>query len=414
MTPHPPATGMLTVEEYLARVLALGFRLDDEECGIDDGLGRVLAEPVAAQVAVPPFDNSAMDGFAVRSSDLVADAATSLRVVGDIPAGATSWPRVGAGEAARIMTGAPLPPGADAVVPVEQTDQPLGDVPLPDRVLVREPVRAGQHVRRGGEDVAPGEVVLPAGLRWTAGAASSAASLGHARVRLVRRPRVAVIATGSELAAPGAPLGPGRIPDSNSSLVAGLVRQFGAEVSLVERAPDDADAFREVLERATATSDLVVTTGGVSVGAFEVVRQVVEGEISFVKVAMQPGKPQASGLLTSADGRRVPLLGLPGNPVSVFVSSWLFVRPLLARLGGWSDDWPAVALPTRVGWSGPAGRRQFLPARIVEGGVEPVHRLGSGSHLVASLALADSLAVVDEDVTRVEAGHLVRTHRVSP
>lgn len=402
----------LTVEEYRERVLALASRLDDDWCGIDDGIGRVLAEPVSALVAVPPFDNSAMDGFAVRSSDLVAG--VSLRVIGDIPAGATTWPTVGAGEAARIMTGAPVPPGADCVVPVEQTDQPMGDVPRPETVTVTEPVTAGRHVRRRGDDVQPGETVLPAGLRWSAGAAASAASLGHDRVRLVRCPRVAVIATGSELVPPGVALAAGQIPDSNSSLVAGLVRQFGAEVTLQERVADDPEAFREVLQRAAAASDLVITTGGVSVGAFEVVRQVVEGEVTFVKVAMQPGKPQACGLIASA-GRPVPLLGLPGNPVSVFVSAWLFVRPLIARLGGWSDEWPAVDRVATVGWSSPRGRRQFVPVRIAEdGSVELVHRLGSGSHLVASLALANCLAVVPEEVTSVEAGTLVRTHRVSP
>jgi molybdopterin molybdotransferase len=404
---------LLSVEDYLERVLALGQRLPAQWCPIDQGLGRVLADDVSARVAVPPFDNSAMDGFAVRSSDLVGGA--RLRVVGDIPAGATTWPAIGPGEAARIMTGAPMPPGADCVVPVELTDQPWGDVALPPAVVVNETVPPGRHVRQRGEDVEVNEVVLPAGLRWTPGAASSAASLGHGQVHLVSRPRVAVIATGSELVAPGHRLGPGQIPDSNSSLVAGLLSWFGADLGPVLRVGDDPQALRDALAEATSGSDLVVTTGGVSVGAFEVVRQVVEGEVTFTGVAMQPGKPQACGLITAADGRPVPLLGLPGNPVSVFVSSWLFVRPLVAKLGGWPTAWPGepasdragLELPAREGWRSPPGRRQFLPARRVDAGVEPVHRLGSGSHLVASLALADCLVVVDEDVTEVRAGDLV-------
>ncbi|WP_022909178.1 gephyrin-like molybdotransferase Glp [Aestuariimicrobium kwangyangense] len=404
---------LLSVEDHLEQVLALGQRLPPQWCPIDEGLGRVLADDVSARVAVPPFDNSAMDGFAVRSCDLVTGA--RLRVVGDIPAGATSWSSIGPGEAARIMTGAPMPPGADCVVPVELTDQPWGDVALPAFVVVHETVPAGRHVRQRGEDVEVNEVVLPAGLRWTPGAASSAASLGHGQVRLVARPRVSVIATGSELVAPGHRLGPGQIPDSNSSLVAGLLSSFGADLGPVLRVGDDPQALRAALAEATAASDLVVTTGGVSVGAFEVVRQVVEGEVTFTGVAMQPGKPQACGLVTAPDGRRVPLLGLPGNPVSVFVSSWLFVRPLVAKLGGWPADWPGdglrdrpgVDLPASEGWRSPPGRRQYLPARRVNSGVEPVHRLGSGSHLVASLALADCLVVVDEQVTEVKAGDLV-------
>lgn len=398
---------MRSVEDHLTAVLALGERLDAEQAPVGSGYGRTLAADVAAVVAVPPFDNSAMDGFAVRAADL--EPGARLMVVGDIPAGATSVPWVGPGEAARIMTGAPMPTGADTVVPVELTDQPSGAADLPATVEVREVVTEGRHVRGRGEDVAVGDVVLPAGLRWSPAAASSAASLGHGTVPLVRRPRVAVLATGSELVAAGRPLGFGQIPDSNSILLAGLCEGWGAEVAMVESVSDDPAHFRAALARAI-DADLVLTSGGVSVGAFEVVRQVVEGDISFDKVAMQPGKPQASGLLAWPDGRRVPMLGLPGNPVSVFVSAWVYARPLLAKLGGWSDAWPSSLLPATVGWSGPEGRRQFVPVKISEEGVTPVHRLGSGSHLVASLALADGLAVVPEDVTTVAAGETVTVH----
>lgn len=400
---------MRTVEEHLSRVLSLGSRLPAEPCPVGDGFGRVLAEDLAAVVAVPPFDNSAMDGFAVRAEDLAVGA--SLRVVGDIPAGATAVPRVGAGEAARIMTGAPMPPGADTVVPVEQTDQPMGAVSLPESVRVSAVVPLGRHVRRAGEDVAVGAPGLSAGQRWSPAAASSAASLGHGVVPLVARPRVSILATGSELVAAGRPLGFGQIPDSNSLLLSGLCRQWGAEVVSAVAVDDEPANFRAALTEALA-ADLVLTSGGVSVGAFEVVRQVVEGEVVFDKVAMQPGKPQASGLLTAPDGRRVPMLGLPGNPVSVFVSAWAFARPLIARLGGWDEEWRSVTLPALQGWKGPEGRRQFTPVRITADGVMPVHTLGSGSHLVASLALADGLAVVPEEATSVAPGDAVAVHLV--
>ncbi|MFT3887691.1 MAG: molybdopterin molybdotransferase MoeA [Arachnia sp.] len=392
---------MLTVEEYLERVLALAEPLPAEECGIGEGFGRVLDEDLAARFAVPPFDNSAMDGFAVRSAD-TAGGQTRLRVVGDIPAGADSAPTVGPGEAARIMTGAPLPVGADAVVPVEETDQPQGEAPLPEYVVVAS-ATAGKHVRRGGEDVSVGDVVLRRGEVWTPAAAAAAASIGHARVRLRRRPKVAVLATGTELRPAGEPLGFGQIPDSNSLLLAGLVARFGGDLILARAVPDDADSFRAALADAAA-ADLIVTSGGVSVGAFEVVRQVVEGAIEFVKVAMQPGKPQACGALRRADGGAQALLALPGNPVSVFVSAWVYLRPLIAAYQGADARWAPVRVRAAEGWKTPPGRRQYIPVVLTDDGARPAHRLGSGSHLIASLHLAEALVVVPADVEAVRPG----------
>lgn len=298
-----------------------------------------------------------------------------------------------------------MPPGADAVVPVEDTDQPLGDAPLPETVLVGV-ATAGTHVRRRGEDVAVGDVVLRRGQRWTPAAAGSAASAGHATVRLRRRPKVAVLATGSELVPAGEPLGFGQIPDSNSFLISGLVESFGGEVLLARAVSDDVDDFRAALAEA-ADADVIVTSGGVSVGAFEVVRQVVEGEVEFVKVAMQPGKPQGCGRLRRPDGTAQALLALPGNPVSVFVSAWVYLRPLLAAFQGVDAPWRSMRLPAAEGWKTPPGRRQYIPVVLTDDGVRRSHRLGSGSHLVASLHLAEALAVVPEDVEAVVLGDLL-------
>ena len=408
---------MLSVEEYLARIVGLATVLPVEDVPIGEGVGQVLAEDLRARFAVPPFDNSAMDGFAVRAADLAPG--VRLRVVGDIPAGASSAPEVGEGECARIMTGAPLPPGADAIVPVELTDQPMGDAPLPAEVEVREVVSEGQHVRRRGGDVAEGDMVLRAGTVWGPEATGAASSIGYATVPLRRRPRVAVLSTGDELVEPGEDLGFGQVPDSNSYLLAGLVTRFGGEVVLRRAVGDDQAEFRAALDEALA-ADVVVTTGGVSVGAFEVVRQVTEGdEISFERVNMQPGKPQASGLLRAPDGRGVAFLGFPGNPVSAWVSAWLFLRPLLLAFGGRVPSDPVgefrvpsdpvrnerdriegrlhpdtFILPVRETWLKSTERRQYIPVKVVDGGVAPSHASGSGSHLIGSLHLADGIAIV--------------------
>lgn len=406
---------METVEDYLARVVALAdaVELPAEECGLGDGAGRVLAEDLVARYPVPPFDNSAMDGFAVRAEGpLVVPA--ELRVVADIPAGATAESEIGPGQAARIMTGAPVPRGADAVIPVEDTDQPLGAAPLPETVTVRAAPVPGRHIRRAGEDVAPGSVVLETGSTWTPAAAAAAASVGYRAVRLRRRPRVAILATGTELVAPGEPLEYGQIPDSNSLLLGGLVERFGGEPVLVRAVSDDVEEFTAVLSEALASADVIVTSGGVSVGAFEVVRQVVEGTVDFVKVAMQPGKPQACGILTAPDGRRVPLVALPGNPVSVFVSAWIFVRPLLDAIQGRRSSWRALEAVAGAGWKTPPGRRQYIPVLLDDDGVaRPSHTLGSGSHLVASLHRANALAAVPAEVGTIEPGDSVAVYMVS-
>lgn len=389
---------MRTVNEHLDAVLALAARLPSREVALADALGLTLAADVVARYPVPPFDNSAMDGFAVRAAD-VAQVPARIRVVADVPAGTSSSVVIGAGEAARIMTGAPLPQGADAVVPVELTDISPGPGACPAAVEVREGVAVGRHVRRAAEDAAPGDLALTAGTTLTPAALAAAASVGYATVTVTPRPRVAVISTGSELVAPGKALGAGCVPDSNSVLLAGLLRQWGAEVTTAS-ASDDAAEFRHVLAAAAAGADLVITSGGVSAGAFEVVRQVAS-ECEFVSVAMQPGKPQGFGRVAG-----VPLLAFPGNPVSVFVSAWLFARPVVAVLAGRTPRETWAARPAAIGWACPPAREQYVPVRI-DDVVRPAHALGSGSHAIASLHLANGLARVPATADGVTAGQPV-------
>ena len=403
---------MLSVEDYETMVVCMARLLPVDEVPLAQARRLVLAADLPALTSVPPFTNSAMDGYAVRAADVAAPP-VALRVVGDIPAGASSAPSVGVGEAARIMTGAPVPPGADAVVPVEATDQLPGAAPLPAEVTILEAVAIGRHVRRAGESVRVGRVALAAGQTMTPGALAVAASVGYATVPVRRRPRVAVLATGSELVSPGQRLGFGQIPDSNSVLLAGLAAEFGADVVLARAVGDAPEQFSAALSEALAGSDVVVTAGGVSAGAFEPVRQAGLGGVDFVRVAMQPGKPQACGVVEAPDGGRVALLGLPGNPVSVFVSAWVFLRPLLAAMQGRRPDWRRVEARAARPWSSPAGRRQYVPVTLADDGTcTPSHALGSGSHIISALHSADALAVVGEGVERVEVGDRVWVHLV--
>src|SRR5690625_3782658 len=307
----------------------------------------------------------------------------------------------------RIMTGAPLPAGADAVVPVELTDQLAGDHPLPTSVVIREAVAQGRHIRRAGENAAVGDVVLNQGMKATPAAAAAAASIGYSHWLVTARPRVAVIATGAELRAPGEALGPGEIPDSNSLLLAGLVEQFGGAVGGVYRVADEPEAFNELLGSLTDV-DVVVTSGGISAGAFEVVRQAAGGGMEFVSVGMQPGKPQGVGTWQvggrQVGGRQVPTLAFPGNPVSVFVSAWLFLKPLLHHLAGRVVDEVRSRHVTADSWTPPVRREQYLPMQWTDAGIVRAHRLGSGSHAIASLHLAQGLAIVPAEVEQVRVG----------
>ena len=432
---------MIPLEGYVSQVLETLSPLEGERLELRRAHGRVLAEDVSAVVPVPPWTNSAMDGYAVRAKDTTGACPQTpvvLPVNGDVPAGAAPRPLV-AGTAQRIMTGAMLPRGADAVVKVEDTDQAPGPHPIPARVEIRTAASPGLNVRRAGENVAAGDPVMAAGTRLSAAAISALASVGLGSVLVRPQVRVAVVSTGAELRDAGQALEPGTIPDSNSLLLAGLVAEQGAACTSVARSGDTADALAEVLRQAAAGADLIVTSGGVSAGAFDPLTMLAQAQaqrgeeapvhLDFVKVAMQPGKPQGHGWVLADDGRRVPIICLPGNPVSVLVSFTTIVAPALARLAGQDTADGAESLPGRpsltaraaVGWRTPPGRRQHVPVRFTEAPtgsdvssglgdgaglpwVTPTHRLGSGSHLVASLPAAQALAVVAAEVETVEVG----------
>ncbi|WP_409328757.1 gephyrin-like molybdotransferase Glp [Trujillonella humicola] len=384
---------MRTVEEHRAVVAGLLPPMPAERVPLAQAHGRVLAEDVPALVALPGFDNSAMDGYAARAGEL-ARLPARMPVADDIPAGRTDVRPLAPGTVQRIMTGAPLPAGADVVVPVELTDGGT------DVVEIRDHPAAGTHLRRAGEDIAEGSVALAGGTPLGAAQLGLAAAVGHRDLPVARRPRVLVLSTGSELVAPGATLAPGQIYESNSALLAAAVADAGGTARTLHFVPDDVDRFLAAVRAELATADLLLTSGGVSAGAYEVVKDAFAGlgTVEFVKVGMQPGGPQGAG---TVDG--VPVVTLPGNPVSSFVSFEVFVRPALRRsLGHATPDRmraPAVLTdPLRS----PPGRRQFLRGRYDGGRVSQVG--GPGSHLVAHLARANCLVVVPEDVTELPAG----------
>ena len=401
----------LTVEEHLAGILAAARPLPAVTTALPQAFGATLAAPVRAAVDIPVFDNSAMDGFAVRFAD-VADATperpVTLRVVADLPAGTADDPPLGPGEAARIMTGSPAPTSADAVVPFEDTAGGLAD--SLDEISVRHAPRAvGAHIRRRGEDLHVGDEVLPAGVVLGALQLGAIAAAGVAHVEVAPRPRVLVVSTGSELVAPGTPLRRGQIPESNGTLIAGLVAEAGCVVAHRDSVDDEGPRLRTVLAEFTTGPepvDAVIFTGGVSAGAYEVVKNTLAEAMTFTKVAMQPGKPQGFGVTETG----TLLFGLPGNPVSAAVSFEVFVRPALLALQGRRDlHRPVLRLPASLAWRTPPARRQYLPAAIDRSDsarwtVRPATAGGSGSHLAGGLARAEAYVVVPAEADAVTIG----------
>lgn len=366
-----------------------------------DAQGLVLADDVVAPLALPVFDNSAMDGYAVRAEDVAgatADHPVVLEVAEDIPAGRTDELTLQPKTAHRIMTGAPVPAGTTAVVPVEDTD---GGV---DSVAIRSPRPAGAHIRRAGEDVAPGTTVLRQGQVVTPAVLGLAAALGMAELPVVPRQRVLVMSTGSELVSPGEALRPGQIYESNSIMLAGAVREAGAEVIAVATAEDDVAQFSSILDRYAADADLIITSGGVSAGAYEVVKDAFgrEGDqgVDFVKVAMQPGMPQGIGRVAGAT-----IVTLPGNPVSALVSFEVFIRPALRRAMGLPDpERPHRPAVLAESLTSPRGKRQFRRA-ILDRDAGSVTSYGPpASHHLRWLASANALLDIPEDVVEVSEG----------
>lgn len=400
-TPTLPRAKLSTAE-YLEELLALVFPSPHtEQVSLDAAAGRVLAADVAARVPNPAFANSAMDGYAVRAADL-ATLPVRLRVVADIPAGSGADPVLDPGECARIMTGAPLPTSADTVVPVEDTDGRT------EWVEVRA-AEAGRHVRHAGEDYPAGQVVATAGLRITPGVLGAIAAAGATTVIVRQPPTVAVCATGDELVADGRELARGQLYDSNSHVLAAALRRDGAQVIRGGPVPDRPEVLVEWLDEVASAADLIVVTGGASVGAYDVVRDLLSERADgvFRHVRVQPGKPQGW-----ARWAGTPVIALPGNPLSASLCYEFFVRPVVERL--LQVDGPAeFAAVASTDWGCPRGRMQLLPVRLStsEDGrllATPVHARGSASHLTSALGGADAIGIVAEEVDRVTAGDLLR------
>jgi len=389
---------MISVEEALARLLAPLMALPPEQVSVADAVGRVLAEDVAARRTQPPFAVSAMDGYAVRADD-VAKVPASLLIVAEIPAGAGYGGTIGAGEAARIFTGAPLPAGADAIVIQEDTERDG------DRVTVKEGAPKGRYVRRAGLDFAEGDVLLKAGRRLTPRDIGLAAAMNRPWLFVHRRPRVGILSTGDEIVMPGDPIGPHQIVSSNALALAAFVTACGGVPVLVGNAPDDPDALRHIAAAAQGT-DLFVTTGGVSVGEHDLVRDVLSEEglaIDFWQIAMRPGKPLMVGRY-----RGVPMVGLPGNPVSTLVCSLLFLKPALERLSGLPDNSdPAMTARLGVALKQNDRRQDYLRARLQrapDGPLEVVPFEVQDSSMMRALAASDCLVIRPPQAPALPAG----------
>jgi molybdopterin molybdotransferase len=397
---------MKSVDAHLTDVMSAITPLGGLELTLSDAHGCVLVESVQTTFPLPPFDNAAVDGYAVRSADIAGAGALSpvtLPVVGDVAAGSVTPYTVQPGLCVRIMTGASIPPGADAIVPLAETDGGLA------QVAIRRALPAGSYVRVAGEDAPVGAQVLDEGTHLGATALGLLAAVGRERVKVRPRPRVVVLSTGTELIDPGQPLNRGQIPDANSALLTAAAIEAGAIAYRVGIVPDEPGVLADALEDQLIRADVIVTTGGVSVGSGDVVKDVLTrlGTVGFDQVAMHPGVSQGFGTIGPD---QTPYFGLPGNPVGAYVSFEVFVRPALRRMLGVEPvSRPVVRARATEALRSPPGRRSFLRAWLsVENGAYVVRQVGgAGSHLIASLAAANALIVVPEDVTDLEAGSAV-------
>ena len=407
----------LTVQEALTAVLAGVSVLPSERVPLLDALDRVIAERVVAKDSLPPFANSAMDGYAMRAEDLVGateSAPADLEVIGDIAAGFVPDVTVRAGTAVRIMTGAPVPPGADAVVPVEDTNEAWRNPerPLPERVQIKRQVSSGDYVRHAGEDIEAGQTIIPKGHLLRSQEVGVLASLGVAEVAVIRRPKVAILATGDELIPIEEPLQPGKIRNSNGyTQTAQVLAVGGIPIPLGIARDTEADVTQKLQKGLDADVDLFISSAGVSVGAYDVVKAVLdrEGDVGFWRVRMRPGKPLAFGKY-----KGVPYLGLPGNPVSAMVSFERFARAAILKMAG-RTDWERPLLNVTIQESlSSDGRESYLRAVVSkENGQYVATTTGDqGSHIMTSLVKANALIIVPEGVTQVNTGDTLQAWMV--
>jgi len=399
---------LLNLDIALAQILERFERLAPEILALPDTLNRVLAKDLISDIQLPPFDNSAMDGFAIQAADsdnASLESPVTLNVVMDIPAGAVPQKRLEQGQAARIMTGAPIPEGADAVIAVEDTNGDFSDFdsPASDTVALYKSVKKGSTIRSVGENIDIGQTILASGTVIRPAEIGMLASLGHSNVAVVRKPRVAIIGTGDELVGIDEALAPGKIRDSNSYTLSALVRQDGAEAIRLPIAPDNPDAIRKLFQNAIAQKpDMIISSAGVSVGAADYVRSILDelGEIGFWRINIRPGKPLAFGQIGD-----IPFFGLPGNPVSTMVTYDVLVRPALLKLGGRKDTSQYIEVVTGETMKSD-GRRTFARVRIErENGQFVAYETGTqSSGALVSMVQADGLLIIPENNYSVAAG----------
>ena len=405
---YPAAPGLMSVDDALVFILSKAAPISDiEDLDISHALGRILARPQISTINVPPYDNSAMDGYAFASCDISTDGDTQLRVSQRIAAGQTSQPLI-PGTAARIFTGAPIPLGADCVV-MQEHCHAANDV-----VITSPPVHAGQNIRARGEDVKAGATILEAGIKLRPQDMGLAASIGVAQLPVYRPLRVAIFSTGDELTAPGTPLAPGKIYNANRYTLTGLLHALHCDVIDVGIVPDNLAATRAALAAAAQQSDLIITSGGVSVGDEDHVKAAVEalGHLDMWRIAMKPGKPLAFGSINNLtqNGLSTPFFGLPGNPVSVFATFCLFVRPFILRRQGMTHTLPQpVSVRADFDWLQSGNRREYLRARLhtgTDGTTSAVIYSNQSSAALTSVSWAHGLICIAEGTT-VQRGQMV-------
>ncbi len=402
-----PVDELTPVDDHLAAILAMLGTPEPIELRLADALGLVLADDVASTVSVPSFPNSGMDGYAVRSADVEAatgDAPVTLEIVGEVLAGSADLPGMAAGQCVRIMTGAPVPADADAVVPVETTSGGDGST------RVHRAVRRGQNVRQPGEDLQPGQALVAAGRRLAPADLALLAAAGVTRVSCIPPPRVVILVSGDELVPAQHEPGPGQIRDVNGPMLAAMVRAAGGVPFSVGIVRDDRKALMYAFDTNLGHADLFICSGGASAGTHDLLPEVIGrlGEVTSVKVAMKPGMPQIRGRIANT-----PVIGLPGNPVSSFVSFEAFVRPAIRHLQGRRDvQRPTVTARAAETLTSPTAKRGYLRVTLSrdDQGWTATPTGHQGSHVISSIASADGLAVVPEDVTQIVAGHEVRVH----